>query len=71
MLTDLGKALILFGIVSGAVGAVLVVAGRIPWLGRLPGDIVIRREHFTFIFPLASCLLVSGLLSLILYLLRR
>ena len=71
MLTDLGKALILFGIVLFAVGTVLVVAGRIPWLGRLPGDIVIRREHFTFIFPVASCLLVSGLLSLILYLLRR
>jgi len=71
VLTDLGKALILFGIVLFAVGTVLVVAGRIPWLGRLPGDIVIRREHFTFIFPLASCLLVSGLLSLILYLLRR
>ena len=71
MLTDLGKALILFGIVLFAVGTVLVVAGRIPWLGRLPGDIVIRRERFTFIFPLASCLLVSGLLSLILYLLRR
>ena len=71
MLTDLGKALILFGIVLGALGAVLVVAGRIPWLGRLPGDIVIRREHFTFVFPLASCLVVSGVLSLILYLLRR
>ena len=60
MLTDLGKALILFGIVLGAVGALLVAAGRIPWLGRLPGDIVIRREHFTFVFPLASCLVVSG-----------
>ncbi|MET0152052.1 MAG: DUF2905 domain-containing protein [Candidatus Binatia bacterium] len=70
-MTDLGKTLILFGIVLGAVGAVLVVAGRIPWLGRLPGDIVIRREHFTFVFPLASCLAVSALLSLLLYFLRR
>jgi Protein of unknown function (DUF2905) len=71
VLTDLGKTLILFGIVLGAVGVVLVVAGRIPWLGRLPGDIVIRREHFTFVFPLASCLAVSALLSLLLYFLRR
>ncbi len=71
MLTDLGKTLILFGIVLGAVGALLVAAGRIPWLGRLPGDVVIRREHFTFVFPLASCLVVSAVLSLVLYLLRR
>ena len=71
MLTDLGKTLILLGIVLGAVGALLAVAGRIPWLGRLPGDVVIRREHFTFVFPLASCLVVSAVLSLVLYLLRR
>jgi hypothetical protein len=71
VLTDLGKTLILLGIVLGAVGALLVVAGRIPWLGRLPGDVVIRREHFTFVFPLASCLVVSAVLSLVLYLLRR
>ncbi len=71
MLTDLGKTLILFGIVLGAVGALLVAAGRVSWLGRLPGDIVIRREHFTFVFPLASCLVVSALVSLLLYFLRR
>jgi hypothetical protein len=71
VLTDLGKTLILLGIVLGAVGALLVAAGRIPWLGRLPGDVVIRREHFTFVFPLASCLVVSAVLSLVLYLLRR
>jgi hypothetical protein len=71
VLTDLGKTLILLAIVLGAVGAVLVVAGRIPWLGRLPGDFVVRRDHFTFVFPLASCLLVSALLSLLLYFLRR
>jgi hypothetical protein len=71
VLTDLGKTLILLGIVLGALGALLVAAGRIPWLGRLPGDVVVRREHFMFVFPLASCLVVSAVLSLILYLLRR
>ena len=71
MLTDLGKTLILLGIVLGAVGAVLLGVGRVPWLGRLPGDIVIRREHFTLVFPLASCLVASAVLSLVLYLLRR
>ncbi len=71
MLTDLGKALILLGIVLCAFGAVLIAAGRVPWLGRLPGDIVIRRENFTFVFPLVSCLVVSAVLSLLMYLLRR
>jgi Protein of unknown function (DUF2905) len=71
VLTDLGKALILLGIVLCALGAVLIAAGRVPWLGRLPGDIVIRRENFTFVFPLVSCLVVSAVLSLLMYLLRR
>jgi hypothetical protein len=71
VLSDLGKTLILFGIVLGVVGAVLMAGGRIPWLGRLPGDIVVRREHFTFVLPLGSCLVVSALLTLLLYFLRR
>jgi Protein of unknown function (DUF2905) len=71
VLTDLGKVLILFGVVLVAIGMVLSVAGRIPWLGRLPGDIVIRRDNFTFVFPLATCLIVSVALSLLLYLFRR
>jgi Protein of unknown function (DUF2905) len=71
VLTDLGKALILLGIALCALGAGLVAAGRVPWLGRLPGDIVVRRENFTFVFPLATCLVVSVLLSLVMYLLRR
>ena len=68
MLTDLGKALILFGIVLGAVGALLVAAGRIPWLGRLPGDIVIRRSTSRW-SSAAPCLVVAAVS--ILYLLCR
>ena len=71
MLTDLGKMLILLGIVLVGLGVVLSLAGRLPWLGRLPGDIVIRREHFVFVFPLATCLVVSVVLSVLFYLLRR
>ena len=71
MLTGLGKMLILFGVVLAAVGVMLYLAGRIPWLGRLPGDIIVRRENFTFYFPLATSLIVSVVLSLVLYLLRR
>ena len=68
---DLGKTLILLGAVIIAAGMVFLLLGRVPWIGRLPGDIVIRRDDFVFVLPLTSCLLLSALLSLVLYLLRR
>ena len=70
-MTGLGKLLIASGIVLVLVGAVVLVAGRVPWLGRLPGDIMIRRDNFTVYIPLASSLLLSVVISLLLYLLRR
>ena len=68
---DLGKLLMLFGGVLFAVGALLFFAGRLPWLGRLPGDIVVERGPVTFYFPLATCLVVSLALSLLFWLFRR
>ena len=50
---------------------VLVIVGRVPWIGRLPGNIHIQRGNFTFYFPLATSLLLSAVLSLIVYLLGR
>ena len=70
-MADLGKLLILFGVVLIVVGALLTFAGRIPWLGKLPGDIYYRSEHATFYFPLATCIVISIVLSLLFYLLRR
>ena len=67
----IGKLLMTAGVVLVLAGIVVSAIGRIPWLGRLPGDILIRRENFTFYFPLASCVLVSALISLILFLFRR
>ena len=49
----------------------LVLAGRVPWLGRLPGDIHIQRGSWTFYFPLATSLLLSAVLTLLLYVLGR
>lgn len=66
----LGKLLIVSGVVLVLAGIVVSVADRVPWLGKLPGDILVRRDNFTFYFPLASCLLVSAVLSLILFLFR-
>jgi hypothetical protein len=68
---ELGKTLILIGAAIFALGLALMLAGRIPWIARLPGDIVFRRDDFVFVFPLTSCLLASALISLVLYLLRR
>lgn len=67
----LGKALILLGIILVAAGVFFSFGGKIPFLGRLPGDIRIQRDHFSFYFPLTSSILVSILLSLILWLFRR
>ena len=63
--------LLLMGAVLAAVGLVLLVAPRIPWLGHLPGDFVIRRERFTFYAPLATSLVVSVVLTLLLNLFFR
>jgi hypothetical protein len=71
-MADFGKALVFFGLVFVVVGLALVFFGRanIP-LGRLPGDIVYRGKNTTFYFPLATCILLSVVLSVVLYLIGR
>ena len=68
---SLGKSLIVLGLVIALIGVLLTLAGRIPWLGRLPGDIYLKRENFTFYFPLATSIIISIVLSFILWLFRR
>ena len=70
-LEPLGRALIFFGVILAAFGLVLLLAPKMPWLGRLPGDILIQRDHLSFYFPLMSCLLASALLSVLLWLWGR
>ncbi|MBD3296190.1 MAG: DUF2905 family protein [Candidatus Omnitrophica bacterium] len=67
----MGKYIIFAGLILVFAGLVMVLASRVPWLGRLPGDIVIRREGFTVYFPLATCILISIILSIIFYLTGR
>jgi hypothetical protein len=68
----LGKLLLISGIVIAGIGAVLLLfKDSIPFLGKLPGDIVIQRKNFTFYFPLATSILLSIILSLIFYFLGR
>ena len=71
-MSDFGKLLILFGVVLVAAGVVLMLLGRTSFpLGKLPGDIVYRGKNTTVYFPLATSLLLSVLLSLLLYALGR
>jgi hypothetical protein len=67
----IGRFLIILGIVIFAIGGILLLSGKIPWLGRLPGDIIIQRKNFTLYFPLATSILLSVMLTLILWLIRR
>lgn len=70
-MSDLGRLLVVFGVVIALVGVALMLAGRVPWLGRLPGDIHIERGNWSFYFPLATSLLISIVLTLLLWLLGR
>jgi Protein of unknown function (DUF2905) len=70
-LPEIGRVLVVLGAALMGVGALLTFAGRLPWLGRLPGDIVIRRGGLTLYVPLATSLLVSLLLTLLFSLWRR
>ena len=67
----LGRLLLLVGAVLALVGALLIVGMRLPWLGHLPGDIAIRHPGFSFYCPLTSCLLVSAVVSVLLWLMAR
>jgi hypothetical protein len=66
-----GKTLIYLGILLVVIGLVVSLMGRIPWLGHLPGDIAIQRGRFNVYFPLTTCILISLVVSLVLYFFRR
>ena len=67
----LGRMLIILGIVIVAVGLLILLAHKIPHIGRLPGDIYVKKDSFTFYFPLTTCIIVSLLLTLVFWLFRR
>jgi uncharacterized membrane protein len=70
-MSDLGRWLIALGVLLVIVGVVLLLTPKIPWLGKLPGDISFKRGNVSFYFPLGTCILISIILTLLLYLFRR
>ncbi len=67
----IGRVLIIFGLVLAGLGLLLLLAGRVPGIGRLPGDIVIQTDNVTCFFPLATMLLLSILLTVVLNIAAR
>ena len=65
------KILIIMGGLLAALGLVLLGVHKAPFLGKLPGDILIKRENFTFYFPLATSIIISILISLVLYVINK
>ena len=70
-MSEIGRMFILGGVLLIVLGLGFMVLGRIPGVGKLPGDIIIKKENFSFYFPLTTCLLLSAIASLILYLWNR
>jgi len=66
-----GKVLIILGIVMVIVGLIIVLGPRIPFFGKLPGDIYIKKENFRFYFPLTTCIIISIIFSLVLFIINR
>ena len=68
---ETAKIIIMIGVVLVIVGLVMLFLQKAPFLGKLPGDIVIKKENFTFYFPFATSIIVSIIVSLILYLISK
>jgi hypothetical protein len=71
MFDSMARMLIILGVVLALVGGLLLLVGKIPFLGRLPGDIVVRRGNWSFYFPLTTSILISIVLTLLFSLFGR
>ena len=70
-LSHLAKILIIIGSATIFLGVLVFMVGKLPWIGKLPGDILVRKGNFTFYFPLATSIVLSLVISLIMYLVSR
>jgi len=67
----IGKYIVITGLILIALGGLLILAGRIPFIGRLPGDIHIKRDNVDVYIPLATSILISIILTLLFYIIRK
>jgi hypothetical protein len=71
VVADFGKLFIFIGLLLVVIGFVFIIGNKIPFIGKLPGDIVIERRNFNFYFPITTCIIVSIIMSLIFWLLGK
>lgn len=64
-MNQIGKFLIFAGIALVIVGALITLSAKIPWIGRLPGDIYVQKKNFSVYFPITTCIIISVILTLI------
>jgi len=69
--SQFGKIFLIIGVVVAGVGLLMMIGGKIPWIGKLPGDFFFKGDKFTFYFPITTSILVSVVLTLILWLINR
>ena len=67
----IGKMLVLLGIILAVIGGLILLAGKVSWIGRLPGDILIQKKNVTIYFPLATSILVSIALTFLFWLMGK
>jgi len=67
----IGKTLILLGITLIIIGTIFILGIRIPWIGRLPGDIYVQKKTFSFYFPVTTCILISAIATFIFFVIGR
>ncbi len=70
-LPGIGRILIFIGSIVLITGIIVLLANKIPFIGKLPGDITVRKGNFIFYFPLATCIVISIILTLIIYALKK
>jgi len=70
-MNEVGRFLVISGLILAAVGALLWAGFGKGWLGRLPGDIHVSKGNFTFYFPIVTCILISILLTFVMWLFRK
>jgi hypothetical protein len=70
-LEPIGRWLVVIGVFIAILGAIMLLTPRVPWLGRLPGDVVIRSDNATIYIPITTMLIVSVLLSVVLSVIGR
>ncbi len=69
--SQFGKILLIIGLIIAGLGLIMLAGDKIPWLGRLPGDLFFKGEKGSFYFPITTCILISIIISFILYLFRH